>query len=199
MNYEQEQSTREVERAVIDACTLADFAVGDLLLRIAEETGAYRVFWSEQILEEVRRTQLVDLEWGMEATESFHRELRRTMPTSLIRGYERWLPKCANAEGDRHVLACAIEANASVIITYNERDFARSALAAWGIQSVHPQDYLLSLYEKKADAVWEQIGKIAQGNKRRGKKRVTARAVLEALSRPNAVPEFARHLLAELG
>ena len=44
--------------AVLDACALAPMPLGDTLLRCAEDPALFRVLWSEQILEEVKRTLL---------------------------------------------------------------------------------------------------------------------------------------------
>jgi hypothetical protein len=46
---------------------------------------------------------------------------------------------------DRHVLATAIRAGATTIVTFNLRDFSAPALAPWDIHAVHPADYLITL------------------------------------------------------
>ncbi len=48
---------------VIDACVLANFAVCDLLLRLAERPTLYQPRWSETILAETRRTHEDKLHW----------------------------------------------------------------------------------------------------------------------------------------
>jgi len=48
---------------LLDACVLAPFSVCDLFLRLAEEPRLYRPRWSEEILAEVRRTQIDKLGW----------------------------------------------------------------------------------------------------------------------------------------
>jgi len=180
-------------KAVMDACVMSDFGVGDLILRIAERTDLCELFWSEQILEETRRTQLGNLQWEPRVVENFHRELRKNMPHSLIGGHEKWIEHCTNDEGDRHVLACAIEVGAPAIITYNKRHFGPEHLARWNIRQVHPQDYLLWLHSRDEEAIWKQLA--ATSNR----KRISVEAVLKALDRPNGVPKFARALLAEIG
>jgi len=180
-------------KAVMDACVMSDFGVGDLFLRIAEESGLCELFWSEQILAETQRTQLGNLRWEPRVVDSFHRELRKHMPHSLVRGHERWIEQCTNDEGDRDVLACAIEAGSPAIITYNEKHFRPEHLARWAIRQVHPQDYLLWLYFRDESAVWEQVTAISK------KKGTSKESVLRTLDRPNGVPKFARTLLAEIG
>lgn len=46
---------------------------------------------------------------------------------------------------DRHVLAAAIHADARAIITYNLKDFPDEALSRYGIESLHPDEFLSSL------------------------------------------------------
>jgi len=104
--------------------------------------------------------------------------------------YESLIEQCTNAAGDRHVLAAAIKAQVSRIITFNLRDFPDEALAPWGIVAVHPQDYLLELYAKDSGAVRDALEAQAQ------KQEVEVAARLAIMG--EHVPEFAAKLLVEL-
>jgi hypothetical protein len=44
---------------------------------------------------------------------------------------------------DRHVLAAAIRAGAQIIVTFNLKDFPDDALAAYGIETKHPDDFVI--------------------------------------------------------
>ena len=59
-------------RVVLDACVLANFGVANLLLSLAEKPRLYLPAWSEEILEETRKTQSGPLGWNTELVESFH-------------------------------------------------------------------------------------------------------------------------------
>ena len=48
---------------------------------------------------------------------------------------------------DRHVLAAAIHADAEVIVTFNLRDFPASELATHGIEAIHPDEFLVALFD----------------------------------------------------
>lgn len=48
-------------------------------------------------------------------------------------------------ENDRHVLAAAIVGKASVIVTFNQDDFPRTAVDRYGIHVRHPDDFLLDV------------------------------------------------------
>lgn len=54
---------------------------------------------------------------------------------------------------DRHVLAAAIRCNASVIVTFNERDFPPAALSPFGIEAQHPDLFIENLFDLDPAAV----------------------------------------------
>jgi predicted nucleic acid-binding protein len=146
---------------ILDACVLANFAVCDLFLRLAEAPRLYVPRWSAEILEEVRRTQLEQLEWPERLAASWQREVAKAFPDSCVVGYEHLVPMLTNDEKDRHVLAAAIQGGVSVIVTFNLRDFPSEALAQWKVEAVHPQDYLLTLYSMNPAVVVAKLGAIA--------------------------------------
>ena len=146
---------------VLDANVLATFTVADLLLRLAEAPRAFRPFWSEEILEEVRRTHVLRLGWPPEVAESFGAALRTHFPEAMVRGYEVMLGRCANDPKDRHVLACAIQAEANLILTYNLADFPASALAPHGIHALHPAAFLRDLRQRDGERVRQVMATIA--------------------------------------
>jgi len=181
---------RLFHHSVIDACVLANQPVADVLLSLAEVgEPPYWPHWSETILAETCRTHR-KLGWEERLARSFGDALREHFATALVQGYEQWLPHCRNDEKDRHVLACAIEAGARSIITYNLRDFRKEHLDLWGIRALHPQHYLLELYAQSPDQVKDYFEVIA------AEEGISIRKQLAALA-PHA-PEFARALLGEL-
>ena len=48
---------------------------------------------------------------------------------------------------DVHVLATALASGASLIVTFNLRDFPARVLGPLGVQSVHPDDFVLARIE----------------------------------------------------
>jgi len=182
----------ENPRAVIDANVLAKIRVTDLLLRIAENAELFHPLWTERILDEVQRAHTIRFRrpWSFERALHFRREVTRSFPLAMVHGYERWIEQCANDEGDRHVLAAAIEAKAPHIITDNLDDFSDIALAPWRVRAVSPDEYLLALYAQGKVAVLAQVHHIAIHDE------TSDDAVLEKLARH--VPKFATRVLAEL-
>jgi len=153
-------------RVVLDACVLANYAVADLLLRLAEKPRLYLPCWSERILEETTRTQIGDLNWSEDIAESFDSALRSSFPEAMMTQFEHLEAHCGNDEKDRHVLACAIHAHAEVILTFNLRDFQPDHLEPWGVSALHPQVYLNTLFDLEPLHVMQVLGAIA-GRRRR--------------------------------
>ena len=56
-------------------------------------------------------------------------------------------------EGDRHVLAAAMESMCDAIVTYNLRDFPLETLASYGIEAIHPDELLMRMVEIDPDAM----------------------------------------------
>jgi hypothetical protein len=61
----------------------------------------------------------------------------------LVTGYESLIPALTLPDpDDRHVLAAAVRAGADVIVTFNLKDFPAEALAPYGIEAQHPDEFL---------------------------------------------------------
>lgn len=68
-------------------------------------------------------------------------------PKCLVSGYEARIPDLQLPDpNDRHVLAAAIEAGATVIVTFNLSDFPRFSLQPYGIRAVPPDTFLETLF-----------------------------------------------------
>ena len=97
-------------------------AAADTLLRAAEQEF-YQLYWSADILAEVRRN-LVDKGRMTEAQASrLLRAMQDVFPEAEVTGYERLIPSMTNHPKDRHVAAAAAKAGAQVIVTQNLKDF----------------------------------------------------------------------------
>lgn len=134
--------------AVLDACVLYPPSLRDLLLWLAT-VRAYEARWTEEIHAEWTRNVLAD---HPDVTPAQLERTRRLMsvavPKGLVSGYEARLPPLSLPDAnDRHVLAAAIEADATVIVTFNLSDFPATTLAAYGIEPLHPDVFLSALFD----------------------------------------------------
>lgn len=48
---------------------------------------------------------------------------------------------------DRHVVAAAVRSNAEIIVTLNLKDFPASALDSFGLETLHPDDFVMDLFD----------------------------------------------------
>ncbi len=78
------------------------------------------------------------------------------VPDALVTDYESLVEGLdLPDEDDRHVLAAAIKCNASVIVTFNLKDFPRAALSVFDIEALHPDDFIADLWDLDKAAVLE--------------------------------------------
>lgn len=130
-------------RVVLDACVLYPAPVRDLLLELTL-AGLYQAHWTDEIHDEwirnvlknrpdlepkslIRTRELMDLHAEAARVEHYQ---------PLIEGLT--LPD----PDDRHVLAAAIRCHADAIVTFNLKDFPEAALEPWGIEAIHPDDFV---------------------------------------------------------
>lgn len=133
--------------AVLDACVIYPPTLRDVLMWLAV-VNAYEPRWTEEIHAEWMRNVLADRpDVTLPQLERTRRLMDTTNPKSLISGYEQHLPTLTLPdENDRHVIAAAIEAKASVIVTFNLKDFPRRALSPYGIRALAPDVFLETLF-----------------------------------------------------
>ncbi|MDR6393999.1 hypothetical protein ABIC71_000973 [Herbaspirillum seropedicae] len=140
--------------ALYDACVLYPAPLRDFLMCLGL-CGAFRARWSRTIHEEWKRNLLINRPDLSRAQLDRTSDLMdRAIADSLVEGYEALIPGLSLPDpGDRHVLAAAIRCSASVIVTFNERDFPAQALAPYGIESQHPDEFIHNLLDLDAAAV----------------------------------------------
>lgn len=175
---------------LLDACVLANQGVCDLLLSLAERPRLFVPHWSVCIMEEVARTHRDKLDWPEHLVTLFQEELARSFPEAQVHGYENLIPALTNDKKDRHILAAAISGGCTVILTFNLKHFRTEHLAPFGIVAVHPEDYLVTLYELEPKQVIAVMGEIA------GRRRMAIEDVLIRLG--SVVPKLSSLVLQDL-
>jgi predicted nucleic acid-binding protein len=132
----------------LDTCTLYGSYVADTVLRIAE-TGAFQPMWSAEVLVELERALVKNAGLTQPKAQRRTAAMRRGFPDAEISGYEALIDAMTCDPKDRHVLAAAVVANAEVLVTFNLKDFPRASTEQYGIEVVHPDEFLqdqLDLY-----------------------------------------------------
>lgn len=139
---------------LLDACALYPAPLRDLLMHLAV-TGLFRAKWTDQIHDEWIQAVL---KTRKDLTLTQLTRARMLMDSHVleakVEGYEWRIDQLSLPDpDDRHVLAAAIECRASLIVTFNTRDFPNETIKPFGVQSIHPDDFILDQLELSSELV----------------------------------------------
>jgi hypothetical protein len=117
-------------------------------------SGRYRARWSLQIHDEWKRNLLINRPaLTPEQLDRTSGLMDLAIPDGLVVGHELLISGLTLPDpDDRHVLAAAIRCNASVIVTFNEKDFPATALAPYVIEAQHPDLFVDNLFDLDGDS-----------------------------------------------
>lgn len=133
---------------VYDACVLYSAPLRDFLIQLAL-TDLFRARWTDEIHDEWIRNVLKNRpDLTLERLTRTKNLMNASVRDCLVTGYEAIIPGLQLPDpGDRHVLAAAIRSNADVIVTFNLDDFPTQALAPYGVEAQHPDEFILYLLD----------------------------------------------------
>ncbi|HEY9312144.1 PIN domain-containing protein [Williamsia sp.] len=153
-------------RVILDACVMLPQNLNNLFLTLADD-GMFTPVWSSDLLNEVERN-LVQ-RFNATPSQAAHRvrHMRRAFPHAEdhCAGYAEVIDSMTNHPKDRHVLAAAVTSRAAMIVTANLKDFPAQALAPYGIEAVHPDDFLLDQLALDPHRVMEALATVAHRNR----------------------------------
>ena len=141
---------------IYDACVLYPAPLRDLLMRLAL-TDLYRARWTDMIHDEWIRNlikQRPDL--NIEHLERTRSLMNAHVRDSLITDFEYLIDSIALPDNhDRHVVAAAIHGDASLIVTFNLKDFPPNQLKRYSLTAQHPDDFIADLIDQHTEKVCE--------------------------------------------
>jgi len=139
---------------VYDASVLYPAPLRSLLMYLAL-TGEFHAKWSEAIHDEWTRSLARDRpDIASEKIAKVRRLMKFHIPDGNVSDFESLIPTLTLPDpDDRHVLAAAIHAQASVIVTVNLRDFPATVLAGYGIEALHPDEFVIQLINQSPESV----------------------------------------------
>jgi len=151
---------------ILDACVLYPAPLRDLLMNLVL-TGLFKAKWTNMINEEWIRNVL------KQRPDLTRRQLERTRDLmnshaidSLVDDYENLIPNIILPDpADRHVLAAAIKSQASLIVTYNLKDFPLSSIKQYGIKAIHPDNFVTELFLNSPEKVMARVERLRSGLK----------------------------------
>lgn len=169
---------------VLDTCVLYPAHLRDTLLRLAER-GLFRVLWSSDIIDELRRN-LVEVGISSESVDRLITEMYNAFPDAEVTGYKSLVQGLGCDPKDRHVLATAVRSDAAAIVTFNKADFPAISVDPFEIEVISPDAFLLDQLDLAPGIVLEELGLQAAGNRQAPN---TLRQLLDALALAG-VPDF---------
>jgi PIN domain len=132
--------------ALLDACVLFPVAVCDSLMSVAA-TGLYAPKWTQRIEDEWTRS-LEQKSGRPPGSYKVRRDAMRDAAPDWEVPEQAWnrIAPCLQLPDpdDVHVLAAAIAGHADCVVTANLKDFPEDALAPFGIQVIHPDEFLIA-------------------------------------------------------
>lgn len=134
--------------AVFDACVFYPAPLRDLLMQLAM-TDLFRAKWSSMIHDEwmaavARDRPDLDADRLQRTRERMDSHVR----DCLVSGFQPLIESLHLPDpDDRHVLAAAIRCRASLIVTYNLRDFPADVLSGFDIEAQHPDEFVAGLLD----------------------------------------------------
>jgi predicted nucleic acid-binding protein len=140
-------------RVVLDADVLFPFSLRDTLLRAAA-AGFYQAYWSDQILEEMRRNLVETGHTTYEKAARLVATMKGAFPEALVTGYQPLVAVMKNDPKDRHVVAAAQKAGAQLVVTRNLSDFRE---LPDGIEAQSPDHFLGNLFDLDPDSMVEIV------------------------------------------
>jgi predicted nucleic acid-binding protein len=148
---------------LLDANVLYPARMRDLLIRLAI-AGLYQARWSEQILDECFDNLIEDRPDLTQEQLARTRQLMTTaLPDASVTGYEDLIAEFDLPDpADRHVLAAAVTARASLLVTENLDDFPAERIPE-GLRVVSPDEFVAQFANDDLDVVVEVVETQAAG------------------------------------
>lgn len=106
-------------------------------------TDLFKAHWTDQIHDEWTNALLRESKFKSETLARVRALMDAHVRDAKVAGYESLINTLELPDaGDRHVLAAAIRCGADAIVTFNLKDFPASVLSPYGIDVLHPDDFI---------------------------------------------------------
>lgn len=129
--------------AIYDSCVLYPAPLRDLLMHLAL-TDLFQAKWTDTIHQEWMKSVLTNRpDLTLDQLQRTRDLMNMHVRDCLVTGHEVLIPTLSLPDpNDHHVLAAAIAASASMIVTYNLKDFPIKSTRTYGIEVWHPDDFV---------------------------------------------------------
>lgn len=134
--------------AILDACVLYPAPLRDLLISLGEE-GLFRARWTNRIQDEwIRNLTANRKDIPPEYLARTVALMNDAIEDCIVENADHLIESLTLPDpDDRHVLAAAIVGHADAIITFNLKDFPEAKTNVYGVEVLHPDDFLVAQYD----------------------------------------------------
>ncbi len=127
---------------IYDACVLYPAPIRDLLMEIAI-SDLVAAKWTEAIHDQWTRNLVTNRPELQDRVYRIRELMNEAIPDAVVEEYEQLIPSVELPDpDDRHVLAAAIKSGAQIVVTSNLKDFPDEALKPYGIEALHPDEFI---------------------------------------------------------
>jgi hypothetical protein len=164
---------------VFDACILYPFHLRNILVQAAVDR-LVEARWTDAIHDEWIRSLVTDAPAiPEERLQRTRRLMNEVLPWAIVGAYEDHIPFVNLPDpNDRHVVAAAIAAGASVVLTWNIRHFPAKELKKFGLRKETPDAFLSYVYDEAPDLM---IGSLANARRNLTQRPVSASGFIDVL------------------
>lgn len=145
--------------ALLDANVLFPTHLRTLFLNIAHlNDDDIQLYWTDEIDDEWSRNLILRNPNHQERILEMARSIKSNFKHRYVFGFEDIIPELSLPDiDDRHVLAAAIHADCSVLVTENLKDFPEAVLSHYNIKAISADDFLLRVYEQHPYSVEQAL------------------------------------------
>ena len=164
---------------IFDACVLYPFHLRNIVVQIAVDR-LVDARWTDEIHGEWMRNLVASVPGiPIERLEITRKLMNDALPDATVTGYQAHIEIVTLPDpDDRHVVAAAITAGASIILTWNVRDFPTGQLKRHGLLRQTPDAFLTDLYDKAPDLT---VASLANARRNLSKTRVSVSGFIDIL------------------
>lgn len=182
--------------AVFDACILYPFHLRNVIVQAGVDRLVH-ARWTDEIHDKWMRNLVANApDLSVERLAATKQLMTIALPEATVSGYEKHIATISLPDpGDRHVVAAAIEAKATHILTWNLRHFPVRVLKAHGLVHQTPDTFLADLYDQVPHLL---LASLAHARRNLSKSGLSAEEFVNVL-REQKLSHLAKRLRGHLG
>jgi len=157
---------------VFDACILYPFHLRNIVVQIAVDR-LVDARWTDEVHDEWIRSVVANMPViPIERLQITRRLMNDALPGAMVTGYQRHIQTITLPDPyGRHVVAAGIAGGASIVLTWNLRDFPAREMKKHGLRRQTPDAFLVDLCDQAPDLT---LASLANARRNLSKTRVSA-------------------------